>query len=185
MLDQLRIIHWPDPRLTRASDPVTVFDDQLSALADRMLQLMRQARGVGLAAPQVGVNLRLFVMNATGESGDDRVYANPAFSDAEGSQECEEGCLSLPGINTKVMRAQRLRLSARDAQGRPVEATGDGLVARIWQHEFDHLNGVLLIDHMGPVSRLANRKKFRELKADFEKEQDVARKVAPRAPVPI
>src|SRR5215211_3289943 len=99
MYEDLQIIQYPDPRLKKASLPVEKFDESLKALAARMFQLMREARGVGLAAPQVGQNVRMFVMNHTGEPADDRVYVNPELVDAEGAEEGEEGCLSLPGIN--------------------------------------------------------------------------------------
>ncbi len=163
MADLLRIIRYPDPRLKRACDPVTAFDAALSDLAARMFELMRGARGVGLAAPQVGRNVRLFVMNATGEPADDRVYVNPVLSDAEGEDEDDEGCLSLPKITVPVLRSTTLRLRAQDVAGRAVEQVETGYVARIWQHETDHLNGVLLTDRMGPVAKLTNRKVLREL----------------------
>src|ERR1043166_8257485 len=98
MYEDLKIILWPDPRLLKVSVPVTQFDENLRVLAGRMFELMRAARGVGLAAPQVGENIRLFIMNHTGEPADDRVYINPVLSEAAGEQEGEEGCLSLPGI---------------------------------------------------------------------------------------
>src|SRR5687768_8737653 len=104
MYEDLKIILYPDPRLKKMSVPVTTFDDALRQLAARMLELMREAKGVGLAAPQVGENIRLFVMNPTQEPGDDHVYINPVLSDLEGEDEAEEGCLSLPGIHVNVTR---------------------------------------------------------------------------------
>ncbi len=170
MFDDLEIIHWPDPRLLKISKPVTVFDDTLAALARRMLQLMRESKGVGLAAPQVGKNLRLFVMNDTQEPDGDRVYVNPVLCDAEGEQEAEEGCLSLPGINVNVLRSNKLRLTARDLRGHPLEEIGTGYIARIWQHETDHLNGVLLTDRMGAVAKLANRRVLKNLEEEYREQ---------------
>src|SRR5580765_5413873 len=99
MIDELKIIQWPDPRLKRVSEPIKQITPEIQDLAVRMFVLMREAKGVGLAAPQVGLNLRMFVMNATGQPGDDRVYFNPVLSDPEGEESGEEGCLSLPTIN--------------------------------------------------------------------------------------
>ncbi len=164
-LDQLYIVHYPDPHLRRACEPVTAFDETLATLARRMLALMQTGRGVGLAAPQVGVNRRLFVMNATGKPGDELIFVNPAIRDAHGSAEGEEGCLSLPGIHAQVRRAQRCRVTAQDLEGRPFEALLEDLPARICQHETDHLNGVLILDRMGPSDRLATRRTVKALEA--------------------
>ena len=168
MFDDLKIILYPDPRLKKVSEPVRDFDERLRLLAARMFELMREAKGVGLAAPQVGHNIRLFVMNPTGESGDDRVYVNPVLSDVEGDDEAEEGCLSLPGIHIKVVRGSRARMQAQDLEGNPIEQVESGFVPRVWQHETDHLNGTLLTDRMGPVARMANRKILGELKEQYE-----------------
>ena len=170
MASDLKIIFYPDPRLRKTSDTVTVFDQSLKDLATRMLELMRTARGVGLAAPQVGENVRMFVMNPTGEEGDDRIYVNPVLADAEGEEEGEEGCLSLPGINAKVWRSKKLKMQALDLEGHPIEEIADGYIARIWQHETDHLNGTMIIDRMGPVARLASRRILRELQQKWDDE---------------
>src|SRR5687767_15343058 len=114
MYEDLQIIQYPDPRLKKVSKPVESFDSSLKALAARMLQLMREARGVGLAAPQVGRNIRLFVMNHTGEPNDDRVYVNPQLLEAEGNEEAEEGCLSLPGLTANIVRDKAVRIVATD-----------------------------------------------------------------------
>jgi len=167
MHDDLKIICWPDPRLLKRSAPVETFDAALTALARRMLDLMREARGVGLAAPQVGVNVRLFVMNHSGQPADERVYVNPVLSDPSGEEEGEEGCLSLPGITARILRSSSIRMSAHDLSGNPIAETASGYVARIWQHEVDHLNGILLMDRMSPVARLTHRKALRELKARY------------------
>jgi peptide deformylase len=170
MPDDLQIIKYPDPRLRKMSVPVEQFDPGLKDLAARMLELMRESRGVGLAAPQVGRNIRLFVMNPTGEEGHDRVYVNPVLSEAEGEEEGEEGCLSLPNINAKVWRSKTLRMQAQDLDGNPIEELATGYIARIWQHETDHLNGTMIIDRMGPVARLAARRILKELQQKWDDE---------------
>ncbi len=167
MPDDLKIINWPDPRLKKMSRPVETFDDALRQLAARMFELMREARGVGLAAPQVAKNIRLFVMNATGEPGDDQVYINPVLEGAEGEEEDEEGCLSLPGVKVNIVRTKTMKLRAQDLDGKPFEQAATGFVARIWQHEFDHLNGILLTDRMGPAARMANRKVLKALEETY------------------
>lgn len=185
MYENLCIIHWPDPRLKQPSKPVERFDDKLRLLANRMLELMKQSKGVGLAAPQVGVNLRLFVMNPTGQELDDRVLVNPVLSDGDGVEEQDEGCLSLPGLTVNVERFRTLRLTAKTVDGDPIDEVETGYLARIWQHELDHLNGTLLTDRMGPVARLANRRLLKKLEEEFKLAHPAAAAVAgPKRRVP-
>src|SRR6187399_3295443 len=167
MYEDLKIINYPDPRLKKVSKPIDSIDESTRALAARMLQLMREHRGVGLAAPQVGLNLRMFVMNHTGEPTDDRVYINPQLLDAEGDEEAEEGCLSLPGLNANVVRDKTVRIVATDLEGKPIDELASGYLARVWQHEFDHLNGTLIIDRMGMVAKMAAKKKLKEMEEDY------------------
>jgi peptide deformylase len=134
MSADLKVIFYPDPRLKKVSKPVEVFDDALAGLATRLLELMREHRGVGLAAPQVGRNLRLFVMNATQQPGDDRVYVNPELIDPTGNETAEEGCLSLPGINCDIERNEAVILRAQDLKGNRVEERASGYIARVWHH---------------------------------------------------
>ncbi len=166
-LTDLRIIHYPDPRLRRKCAPVTNVDDSIRQLAHRMFELMRESRGVGLAAPQVGVPLRLFVMNHTGDPADDRVIINPQIEQRSGMAEAEEGCLSIPGVNVQVRRPSRCRLVATDLDGNEVVSEADELQARVWQHESDHLDGVLIIDRMNAADRIAVRKILRGLEDGY------------------
>jgi peptide deformylase len=168
MFEDLQIVLYPDPRLLKMSKPVQTFDESLKALARRMFELMREHRGVGLAAPQVGRNIRMFIVNPTGAPEDDRVYINPVLSDPEGDEEGNEGCLSLPKITADVLRSLTLKMNAQDLEGKPFEQTETGYIARIWQHELDHLNGKLILDHMGPVAKMACRKQLKELEAKFK-----------------
>jgi peptide deformylase len=165
---ELRIINYPDPRLKKVAKPVTVFDERLRAIATRMLELMRESEGVGLAAPQVGLDIRLFVTNPSSKPGDDHVYVNPVLSDAEGGEDYEEGCLSLPDIKVSVTRpTQHLKITAQDLTGQRIEETATGFTTRVWQHETDHLNGKLIIDYMAPLAAMQTRKKLRELEEDY------------------
>jgi peptide deformylase len=168
MYDDLKIIHYPDPRLKKPSAPVKEFTPALKDLAAKMLQLMREARGVGLAAPQVGQNIRLFVMNHTGDPKDDRVYINPQLTEAEGSEEGEEGCLSLPGVNANIVRDKTIRIRAIDPDGNEIDQKETGYLARVWQHEFDHLNGTLITDRMGAVAKMGAKKTLRELEDKYK-----------------
>lgn len=166
-IDSLTILHYPDAHLRKPCREVSAFDGQLAALAERMFALMNEARGVGLAAPQVGVLIRMFVMNLTGEPDDNAVFVNPVIRDAQGTAEAEEGCLSLPGINVQVRRAASCRIVAQDLKGEPVENESAELQGRIWQHETDHLNGVLILDRMGPSDRIATRKTLKALEEGY------------------
>lgn len=165
-LNKLEILVYPDPRLRKRCAPVEEFNGRLAALAAKMIEMMRAARGVGLAAPQVGVLLRMFVANTTGKPDDDRVFVNPVIVEPEGAKEASEGCLSLPDVEVQVRRALRCRVRAYDLSGRPFECAGEELPARVWQHETDHLDGVLILDRMGPADKIATRKRLRELEAE-------------------
>jgi peptide deformylase len=166
MVETLKIINYPDPRLKKASAPVAGFDDDLKSLANRMFELMRQAKGVGLAAPQVGQNLRLFVANHSGQPEDDRVFVNPTLTLLDGEElVAEEGCLSLPDIHIDVLRSANARIDAFDLEGNPFTLEREGFEARVWQHEFDHLLGILLTDRMSFTDKMKHRKRLKELEA--------------------
>src|SRR5438105_4656257 len=156
MFEELQIILWPDPRLKKVSKAVEAFDETLTRLAARMFELMREHRGVGLAAAQVGINQRIFIMNPTGKPEDDAVYVNPVLHEAEGEDEAEEGCLSLPQINVQVWRSRKMRIDAQDLTGKKFSQIAGGYLARIWQHESDHRNGVMITDRLGPLAKLSN-----------------------------
>jgi peptide deformylase len=169
MTAPLKLTYWPDPRLKKVCDPVAAFDEKLAGIAAQMLAIMKDNKGVGLAGPQVALNLRLFVMNEDNEPGHDRVFVNPVLSDGEGEEEAEEGCLSLPKIYTDVVRYKTIRLRGFDLAGKEIDEVQTGYIARIWQHEVDHLNGVLLTDRMGAVSKMTNRKLLRGLQETYDK----------------
>jgi peptide deformylase len=166
-----RIVTYPDPVLRKKCAPVgkDEFGEPLANLAQRMLDIMKANRGVGLAAPQVGINCRMFVCNPTGEPGDDHVYINPVLSELTGSVEGEEGCLSLPELRVMVRRAKRCRIQALDAQGEPIETEAEDLLARIWQHETDHLDGRLIIDRMNTAEKIANKRLITQMEEGFKK----------------
>jgi peptide deformylase len=161
----LKIIHWPDPGLLAPGRPVTEFDDELSALVDNMFETMYAAPGVGLAAPQVGVSKRLFVMDCS--LGKDptqrRALINPEVLRVEGAQIGEEGCLSFPGIFFDVERSLRAVVRAQDVKGNEIEIDGMELTARCMLHETDHCEGIVFIDHTTPLKREMVKRKIRRL----------------------
>lgn len=166
-LDALKIIHYPDPRLKEMCTPITTVDDRVRDLATRMIDLMFAARGVGLAAPQVGVTVRMFLASPTFDREDLHVYINPEILEKEGTQDGEEGCLSFPDIFCKVKRAESVVIRATNLDGEVFEQEVDDLHARICQHENDHLDGILLADRMSTVAKLANRKALRGLEEQY------------------
>src|SRR3972149_1898323 len=164
---RLRIVLYPDPVLKKRAVNVGNFNAEIAALAKRMLELMREAKGGGLAAPQVGVGLRVFVCNPTGEPGDDLVCVNPRFTELSGGGEREEGCLSIPGVTVTMRRATQVVMEAFDVDGKPFQTTGTELRARIWQHETDHLDGRLIIDNMSATDEITNRRAIKQLQDQY------------------
>jgi peptide deformylase len=166
-IDDLNIIHYPDPRLKETATPIETVDETVRALAAKMVDLMFASRGVGLAAPQVGVTVRMFIGSPGFDRDDVHVYINPEIIATSGSQEDEEGCLSFPGIYCKVKRAQKVTIRATDLEGNVFEQECEDLHARLCQHELDHLNGMLLSDRMSTVAKLANRKALKSLQTEY------------------
>lgn len=149
---------YPEPILRRVAAPIEVFDEDLAATAAAMLRRMFASQGVGLAAPQVGLRQRLLVLNPTGEPQDDLVLVNPTLVDKHGPPTLfEEGCLSFPGIYAEIERPESCTVLAQDLTGKAFEATYGGFTSRILQHEYDHLEGILLVDRMSPADKLRNK----------------------------
>jgi len=167
----LSIVRYPAPILHQRAEPVGDITDEVRGVAERMLELMHEAEGVGLAGPQVGLSWRLFVANSRQEEGEiDRVYINPTLVDAVGGPEPkEEGCLSIPGVYGEVRRPPVITVRALGLDGQEFRLTSDTLLARIWQHEYDHLEGRLILDHFTRMTLLANRKVLRELRKKAER----------------
>ncbi len=165
----LKIVRYPDPQLSEVCSAVEEFGDSLRGLVARMFELMYASPGVGLAAPQVGVTIRLFVGNPDAEPGSESegVYINPEIIERSGSQTDEEGCLSFPGITCKIKRAQAATIRATGLNGKTFTQSADGLLARIFQHETDHLDGMLLSDRMSTVAKIANRRLLKELADEY------------------
>ncbi len=152
--------------LENPAAPVTKFDEDLKQLCADMFESMYAAQGVGLAAPQVGLGLRLAVVDvSSGKNPEARiVLANPEITHSEGEQREEEGCLSLPGYRGNVIRPQYVTVRAQDATGKTFEMRGEGLLARAFCHEIDHLSGVLFIQHLSMLKRDLIKRKIRKLR---------------------
>lgn len=158
-----RLHLYPHEVLRRRSETVGAVDDGIRRLVEDMFGIMRDEGGIGLAAPQAGRNLRIFVTEAH-EADPPRVFVNPSITAMRGAVvSAEEGCLSLPGVRVQVRRPPAVTIAATDLDGAPFTLDGTELIARCWQHELDHLDGRLIIDRMGPMDRLATRKALKAL----------------------
>ncbi len=163
----LEILKYPDPRLREVAKPVDEITDETRALVESLAETMYACNGCGLAATQVGVAQRIFVIDIAGEDepSDLKVFINPELISPEGSQLWEEGCLSFPGASEEIRRAERIGVRAMDEHGKPFELHADGLLAVALQHENDHLDGVLMIDKLNAIKRrLVSRKVSRTLR---------------------
>jgi peptide deformylase len=157
----LAILKYPDPRLRQVAQPIAEVTDEVRTLIEDMAETMYDAAGCGLAATQVGVDKRLFIIDTAGEDqpSDLKVFINPEIVELTGAQKWEEGCLSFPGATEEIRRAEKVRVRALDELGKPFELEADGLLAVAIQHENDHLNGVLMIDKLSALKRrLVSRK---------------------------
>lgn len=157
---RLHILTYPDPRLYRKAAPVAEVDDRIRRLVDDMAETMYDAPGVGLAAVQVNVLERVIVIDVSEARNDLLTLINPELVHAEGQQEYEEGCLSVPGIYAPVTRAARIRVRALDRNGGTFELDADGLLAVCIQHEMDHLEGKVFVDYLSRLKRERIRKKL-------------------------
>jgi peptide deformylase len=155
------ILHYPDKRLREKGERVEHVTPEIQALIDDMAETMYAAPGVGLAATQIGEKLQLFIIDIAeeGAPSDLRVFINPEILTAEGDITWQEGCLSFPGVQEDVDRAAKVKVRAQDKSGKEFTLEAEGLLAVAIQHEYDHLQGKLMIDHMGPLKkRLTHRK---------------------------
>ncbi|GAG27139.1 unnamed protein product, partial [marine sediment metagenome] len=156
-----------DPRLKIAGQRIELFDERLKALANRMIEIMQQANGVGLAATQLGLDLQLFVARSPGQMDQPRVYVNAELFELGGTVSSEEGCLSVPGITTKIRRTSKVGIRAQDINGKKFEQEADKLLGRVWQHEFDHCSGLVIIDRMSRLQRISHRRAIRQLEEAY------------------
>ena len=159
-MSTLEILEFPDPRLRTEASDVESFDKDLSGLIDDMFETMYAAQGIGLAATQVDVHQRLLVLDVSESRDDPHVYINPEIVGSEGTETCEEGCLSVPGIYAEVSRAEKVKVRAQDRNGEFFEHDLDGMHAICLQHEMDHLKGKPFVDYLSPLKRRMVQKKL-------------------------
>ena len=166
----MEVLVYPDPVLRRGGKAVTTFDADLRALADRMMEAMYEEGGVGLAAPQVGIEHKLLVLNPTGSKKDrsgDLVLCNPKLTKKKGREFGEEGCLSFPDIHAEVERWVDITVTYQDLDGKEQTMAANGWLARIVQHEMDHLDGVFFVDRLTASEKLRVKAKLQELEAGY------------------
>ena len=171
----MKIVLYPHPALKHRSMPLTSIDKKIHAQVREMFDLMYEAKGLGLAANQVALPYQLLIMNLTADPKQpdgEEVYVNPVIVERKGSIEEEEGCLSLPKLYAKVRRAKNVKVHAYNLKGESVEITASDLAARVWQHEVDHLHGILFIDKLGPIGKFNSRGSVKEFERDFRKAQE-------------
>lgn len=171
----MKIVQYPHPALRVKAEPVLSLNKQIELQAGRMLELMHEQEGLGLAAPQVALGIRMIVMTfdperMPGEASGDVVAINPVIVETGGSADGREGCLSFPELFQKVRRPKTIRAQAYNLKGELFEMRCSDLAARLWLHEIDHLDGVLFIDKMGPLGRLSSKKYL----DDFIEEYQIA-----------
>ena len=150
---KLAILHYPDERLHKVAAPVREVNDEIRTLARDMAETMYAAPGIGLAATQVDVHRRVIVIDTSENRDQLQVFINPEITAASGEQECEEGCLSVPGIFEKVKRAERITVKALDADGKPFTLEAEGLLAVCIQHEMDHLLGKVFVEKLSRLKQ--------------------------------
>lgn len=159
------VVKYGDPVLEKPAEPVTAFDEELKKLVEDMFESMYAAKGVGLAAPQIGISKRLAVIDVSfkEDPGAKLVLANPEIIHTEGRQRGSEGCLSIPEFREEVTRAKKVTVRAQDLHGKWYEKTGEDLLARAFLHETDHLNGKLYISHISALKRDLMKRKIRKM----------------------
>src|SRR5437660_11437864 len=171
----MKIVHYSHRALRHPGKAVLTIDKDLRLQIGQMMDCMYEAKGLGLAAPQVALPFQLLVMNVTGDPDQkdrEEIDVTPVIVERKGTIDDEEGCLSFPGLFQKVRRAKTIKIRAYDLKGQPVEKVVSDLEARAWQHEIDHLNGVLFIDKMGLLGRIASRGSLRGFEQEFRRAQE-------------
>ena len=162
-VDKCKMTHYPASVLGRSAEPVEQIDETIHRLVAKMVDIMIENKGMGLAAPQAGVGLRLFIISMDGSRENVRVYVNPTVTTAGDLDEKEEGCLSVPGVWTKIRRYMKATVTATDLDGNEFTEQADGLYARCLQHESDHLDGMTVVNRMGAAAKIAHRRQLKKL----------------------
>ncbi len=162
-IDKCRITHYPRKVLSQKAQPISEINDTIRDLADKMIDIMIERNGVGLAGPQAGVGLRIFVISLDGTRENAKIYINPEITPSGEIATTEEGCLSIPGLSAKIKRYKNCSVTAKDLSGNTFTEEADGLYARALQHEYDHLEGTMIKDRLSQVARISARKLLKQL----------------------
>jgi peptide deformylase len=162
-VQKCRITHYPASVLAGRAKPVEKINDNIRQLVQKMMDIMLENKGVGLAAPQAGVPLRVFIISLAGTKEAVKVYINPEIKPSGEFDTIEEGCLSVPGVHTKIRRYKKCTVTAIDLDGKEFTEEAEGLYARALQHEFDHIEGTTIVNRMGQVAKIAHRKQLKSL----------------------
>jgi peptide deformylase len=162
-VDKCRITYYPAPVLRGPATPVETIDDSIRRLVEKMADILVDKKGIGLAGPQAGVGLRLFIVSLSGKREDVRAYINPTVTPHGDLEEAEEGCLSVPGVWAKIRRYKRATVTATDLAGNQFTEEAEGLYARCLQHEYDHIEGTVIVNRMGEAARIAHRRQLKKL----------------------
>ncbi len=171
-IEKCRITHYPADVLAKPAKLVEPIDDNIRQLVEKMKDIMLANKGVGLAAPQAGVPLRLFIVSLDGKRENIRDYINPIVTPQGELAEIEEGCLSVPGIYTKIRRYKQCSVTATDLNGNEFADEADGLYARCLQHEYDHIEGITIADRMPSTAKIAYRKQLKKLTEQYGKDNE-------------
>ena len=162
------ITHYPAEVLAGRAEPVEKIDGDIRRLVDKMTDIMLEKKGVGLAAPQAGVPLRVFIISLDGSRENVKVFINPTVTPVGELGAIDEGCLSVPGIYAKIQRYKKCQVTATDLEGNEFTDEAEGLYARALQHEYDHIEGVTIVNRMTQVARIAHRKQLKKLEDQHE-----------------
>jgi peptide deformylase len=163
--DNCHMTHYPAQVLTQVARPVEKIDESIHRLVEKMTDAMLENKGIGLAGPQVGVALRIFIISLDGSREAVKVYINPTVSPTTVElHPTEEGCLSVPGVYTRIRRYKQCSVTATDLEGKEFTEQAEGLLARALQHEYDHIEGLTIVNRMGQAAKIAHRKQLKKLR---------------------
>ncbi len=167
--EKCRITHYPAKVLASRAQPVEKIDDNIRQLVEKMTDIMLKNKGIGLAAPQAGVPLRLFITSLDRTRENVKVYINPTVTlTTDEIDPMDEGCLSVPGVYTKIRRYKKCKVTATDLDGNEFTEEAEGLPARALQHEYDHIEGITIADRMGSAAKITHRQQLKKLKEEYE-----------------
>jgi peptide deformylase len=171
-IEKCQLTHYPADVLAGPASPVEETDDNIRRLVEKMIDVMFMNKGVGLAAPQIGVPLRLFIISLDGDRETVKVYINPTVIPAGDLDTLDEGCFSVPNVYTKIRRYKQCKVTATDLDGNEFTEEADGLYARALQHENDHINGVTIVSRMGQAAKIAHRRHLKKLRQEHEQKHN-------------